>query len=366
MRPLRDEKATFMAIYHLSVKPISRSAGRSATASAAYRAGCQLVDERTGEAHDFTRKRGVESADVVLPGDAPEWALERSALWNAAERAEKRKDACVAREVEVALPAELSPSERRRLALDFAKEMANADGCAVDVAIHKPNREGDDRNFHAHMMRTTRKIGAEGLTEKLDTEKAGRNRRADLNRLRERWAELTNERLLENGVQTRIDHRSLAEQEIDRVATVHLGPAVMGLMRRGVSSHVQKRIDEEVEQLLRKVQEKARQAEQTGQNIIDLSTDIAAAKMERRLADRTATLEAKADARIMEWARAEREELQRLEKEQNGALLAKVKRDLALKQAIDQQKIQDAQEGRRQPLQDKCYDRSQDNDGPGF
>ena len=106
-----------MAIYHLSVKAISRSAGRSATAAAAYRAGCKIADERTGEIHDYTRKGGVQSADLVLPDGAPEWAFDRSALWNAAESAEKRKDACVAREFEVALPAELFAKSRKRLAL---------------------------------------------------------------------------------------------------------------------------------------------------------------------------------------------------------------------------------------------------------
>src|SRR5471030_2432675 len=130
-----------MAIYHLSVKAVSRSAGRSATAAAAYRAGCEIVDQRTGEIHDYTRKGGVEAA-------------------------ERRKDACVAREFEVALPDELSPAERRRLAVDFAKEMANREGCAVDVAIHAPGKEGDSRNHHAHILRTTRKVGLGGLTDK--------------------------------------------------------------------------------------------------------------------------------------------------------------------------------------------------------
>ena len=120
-----------MAIYHLSVKPISRSSGRSATASAAYRAAARIDDQRTGQVHDYTRKGGVESADIVLPNHAPAWANDRAALWNAAELAEKRKDACVAREYEVALPAELSPAERRRLAVDFAQDMANQEVCAV-------------------------------------------------------------------------------------------------------------------------------------------------------------------------------------------------------------------------------------------
>jgi len=221
-----------VAIYHLSVKPVSRSAGRSATAAAAYRAGCKIADERTGEIHDYTRKGGVESSDIVLPDGAPEWATDRAALWNAAELAEKRKDACVAREFEVALPSELSPAERRRLALDFAKDMANREGCAVDVAIHAPGREGDNRNYHAHILRTTRKVEADGLGAKLDTEKAGRKRSEDLEAVRAKWADLTNERLRENGIAARVDHRSLEAQGIDREATWHLGPAASGYERR--------------------------------------------------------------------------------------------------------------------------------------
>ncbi|MBU2738802.1 MobA/MobL family protein, partial [Acidithiobacillus concretivorus] len=120
-----------MAIYHLSVKAISRSAGRSGTASSAYRSGEKIEDERTGEVHDYTRRSGVESADLVLPEDAPEWAADRAALWNAAEQAETRKNATVAREFEIALPEELPPAERRRLALDFAGELVQRHGCAA-------------------------------------------------------------------------------------------------------------------------------------------------------------------------------------------------------------------------------------------
>ena len=221
-----------MAIYHLSVKAVSRSAGRTATAAAAYRAGCEITDERTGEIHDYTRKGGVESADIVLPDGAPDWATDRAKLWNAAELAEKRKDACVAREFEVALPSELSPAERRRLALDFAKDMANREGCAVDVAIHAPGRDGDNRNHHAHILRTTRKVEADGLGAKLDTEKAGRKRSDDLEAVRAKWADLTNERLREHGIAARVDHRSLEAQGIERKATKHLGPTATGFERR--------------------------------------------------------------------------------------------------------------------------------------
>ena len=274
-----------MAIYHLSVKAISRSAGRSATAAAAYRAGCKIADERTGEIHDYTRKRGVESADLVLPDGAPEWASHRPRLWNAAELAEKRKDACVAREFEVALPSELSPAERRRLAVDFAKDMANREGCAVDVAIHAPGREGDNRNFHAHILRTTRKVEADGLGAKLDTEKAGRKRVDDLEAVRTLWANLTNERLRENGIEAQVDHRSLKAQGIEREPTRHLGPAASGYERRtGEPSWKRQEFEREAAERLARAKaagELERQSREADRSILDLSGDLNAAKAER-------------------------------------------------------------------------------------
>lgn len=274
-----------MAIYHLSVKAISRSTGRSATAAAAYRAGCKIADERTGELHDYTRKRGVESADLILPDGAPEWASHRPRLWNAAELAEKRKDACVAREFEVALPSELSPAERRRLAVDFAKGMANREGCAVDVAIHAPGREGDNRNFHAHILRTTRKVEADGLGAKLDTEKAGRKRVDDLEAVRTLWANLTNERLRENGIDAQVDHRSLKAQGIEREPTQHLGPAASGYERRtGEPSWKRQEFEREAAERLARAKaacEVERQSREADRSILDLSGDLNAAKAER-------------------------------------------------------------------------------------
>lgn len=272
-----------MAIYHLSVKPLSRSAGRSATAAAAYRAAERIEDRRTGELHDYTRKGGVEHAEIVLP-QGTNWRPDRAALWNAAELAEKRKDACVAREYEVALPAELSSTERRRLVADFAQEMANREGCAVDIAIHAPGRGGDNRNHHAHLLRTTRKAEAEGLGEKLDTEKAGRNRKADLEAVRARWAELVNERLRQHGIEARIDHRSLKAQGIAREPTQHLGPAVSGMERRGISTEVGRRMAEEASARLFAAKEMGRierELAEADRSILDLSGDLAKAKAKR-------------------------------------------------------------------------------------
>jgi hypothetical protein len=131
-----------MAIYHLSVKPVSRSKGQSATASAAYRSATRIKDERTGEVWDFRRKRGVVHRELVLPAEAPRWAHNRERLWNAAEAAETRKNSTVAREFEVALPTELRPNDRRRLAMHYARAIAERHRCAVDVAIHVPGRAG--------------------------------------------------------------------------------------------------------------------------------------------------------------------------------------------------------------------------------
>ena len=221
-----------MAIYHLSVKTISRSAGRSATAAAAYRAGVEITDERMGEIHDYRRKGGVESAAVILPDNAPEWARDRSQLWNAAEQAETRKNSTVAREFEIALPAELSPAERERLAHDFTRELVERHGMAADVAIHAPGKEGDNRNHHAHILLTTRRLTPDGLGEKtreLDSAKTGA---AIVKEWRERFAQLQNERLREAGHTAQVDHRSHAERGAQAEPTQHLGPTATAIERR--------------------------------------------------------------------------------------------------------------------------------------
>jgi len=225
-----------MATYHLSAKTISRSHGRSATGAAAYRSGARIADERTGVLHDYRRRRGVEASLLILPDDAPDWASDRARLWNAAEQAETRKNSTVAREFEIALPAELDAGERQRLAADFARELVARHGCAADVAIHRPGRTGDQRNHHAHILLTTRRLTAVGFTEKtreLDDLKSG-----EIGRWRERFAEVQNERLREAGAEARVDHRSLEAQEIDREAMIHLGPAATALERRGVPTRL--------------------------------------------------------------------------------------------------------------------------------
>ena len=274
-----------MAIYHLSVKTISRSAGRSATAAAAYRAGVEITDERTGEIHDYTRKGGVESAALILPDNAPEWARDRAQLWNAAEQAEKRKNSTVAREFEIALPAELSPEQREKLAHDFARELVKRHGCAADVAIHAPGKEGDNRNHHAHILLTTRRLEPDGFGEKtreLDDQKTGK---VLVTEWRERFATLQNERLREAGHSVQVDHRSLEAQGIEREATRHLGPTATAIERRtGQPSHKRQQHNEDALERLQRARdagELERQGKEADRSIIDLSGDLEAAKRER-------------------------------------------------------------------------------------
>lgn len=211
-----------MASYHLAVKTISRSAGRSATAAAAYRAGAEIADQSAGVVHDYTRRSGVNHTQIVLPSDAPEWASDRAALWNAAEAAETRKNSTVAREFEIALPAELSADLRRDLVLEFAREISDRHKVAVDVAIHAPGAEGDNRNHHAHLLLTTRQLGPEGLgakTRELDVKTSG-----EVDHWRERWAELQNRALERVGSAERVDHRSHAARGIEDQPLPQLTP----------------------------------------------------------------------------------------------------------------------------------------------
>ena len=273
-----------MAIYHLTCKPVSRGAGRSATAAAAYRAGECIEDERTGQQYDYTKKRGVLSTDIVMPAGST-WRPSRSELWNVAELAERRKDACVAREFEGALPAELSAQERHHLALDFARWMADREGCAVDVCLHAPGRGGDNRNYHAHLLRTTREIAPDGLGRKLASERAGRDRKADLKEIRAKWAAMVNAALQRAGKDARVDHRSLRDQGIDREPTRHLGPSAAGYERR-TGEPSRKRLDWAAEAAsrldrARETGESERRAMALDRAILDTSVDLAQARAER-------------------------------------------------------------------------------------
>jgi ATP-dependent exoDNAse (exonuclease V) alpha subunit len=218
-------------------------------------------------------------------------------LWNAAEVAEKRKDSRVAREYEVALPHELTKAQRLELTREFSQEIANRFGCAVDFAIHKPHRSGDERNFHAHILTTTREVGTSGLGAKTDIELKDSDRakkglgpaKQEVSAIRERWAQISNEYLSLAGSNERVDHRSLEVQGIDREPTIHLGPAVNGMQRRGMDTAVGQRVKLEAQARLNRAAELGKlavEAREIEASIISLSTDIRAALLER---DRPAT-----------------------------------------------------------------------------
>ncbi|NOC47710.1 MobQ family relaxase [Ruegeria sp. HKCCD7559] len=235
-----------MASYHLSVKTIKRSAGRSSTAAAAYRAGERIECQREGRMHDYTAKRGIEETFILTPENAPSWAQDRASLWNAAEESETRRNSVTAREWELALPSEISAEDRSQITRQFAEELVSRYGVAVDVAIHAPHREGDQRNHHAHVLTTTRKLEPEGFTAKtrvLDSAKTGG---VEIEQMREVWAGLQNRALERVGEVERVDHRSLEAQredalsqgdtlkaeELDRDPEVKMGPAANAMERR--------------------------------------------------------------------------------------------------------------------------------------
>lgn len=289
-----------MAIYHLSVKLVTRGAGRSSTAAAAYRAATRVHDERTGLVFDYARKRGVEHTEIVLPSAQRDagWAHDRERLWNAAELAEKRKDARVAREYEVALPHELNAAQRRDLVRAFAQDLAERHGGAIDVAIHRPHREGDTRNHHAHLLATTRVVTDTGLGEKTaiewkDADRARRGLEAgriEVTTIRGRWAAIVNEHLAEHGHNARIDHRSLEDQGVDREPTYHKGPAVTAIERRGEEARVTERMREDIGERLLLAAERGRlerESNELARSILVTTADLKSA-IEARDAERTA------------------------------------------------------------------------------
>ncbi|MAL56614.1 MAG: Ti-type conjugative transfer relaxase TraA, partial [Brevundimonas sp.] len=258
-----------MAIYHLVMKPISRSSGRSAVAAAAYRASQKLTNERDGQTHDFTARRGVEHTEIVLPeGTDAEWAQDRSTLWNAAEFAENRKDARVAREVEVALPHELAPEQRLALTREFAQGLADRYGVAVDFAIHSPHGATDVRNHHAHILLTTRKVEREGLGEKSEMELENKRLIAlglptshdQLRDLRLDWEDRANRHLALAGHDLRIDHRSHQACGLEIEPTQHMGVHATQMDRRGKSVARARQDAEQAQRNARLIREKPEQA----------------------------------------------------------------------------------------------------------
>src|SRR5215469_14191212 len=238
-----------MAIYFMQINTVGRGSGRRATAAAAYRSGERIRDERSGELHNYSSRRDVLHSEIFLPGQfagSPvAWARNRESLWNAAEHAEKRHNANTAREYEVTLPHELDPERRIALARALAREIAERYKVAVDLAVHEPRPDGDSRNFHAHLLTTTRDIP---------------DHRHEYRSVRERWAALTNDALREANFTARVDHRSLAEQGLNKEPQPRIPIKHFKMEQRGVRSEVAERLRAEYHE---RVQQRLIRSEET-------------------------------------------------------------------------------------------------------
>lgn len=200
--------------YHSTMKAFSRGQGHSATAAAAYRAGLKLVDDRTGLIHDYSKRKGVASVDMLAPDGAPDWCHDPARFWNANEQAETRANARVAREMEISLPAELSEEQRHALAVDLGQLMVERYQVAALVAVHTPSKGGDERNHHVHILLSARQVGPDGLGKRAMAEfdaRQGAGKDA-LRDLRQAVAGVINTHQAKAGLTDRVDPRTLAEQ----------------------------------------------------------------------------------------------------------------------------------------------------------
>jgi hypothetical protein len=249
-----------MAIFSMRMQVIGRSAGRSATAAAAYRSGEQLTDERTGQVHDYTGKSDIYASEILGPENAPERLCDRATLWNEVEQVEKRKDAQLSREVMVALPVELSHEQKESLTRAYVQAEFVSQGMIADIGYH----DFDSHNPHAHIMLTMRSVDEDGFGKK----RRDWNKRAEIERHRQAWAESVNKALEQAGYDERIDHRSLKEQGIEREPQIHLGAKVLEMEARGI----QTRVGDESRRISKVNRDLARQAAK----LEKLSVEIAA------------------------------------------------------------------------------------------
>lgn len=257
-----------------------------------------VVDTRTGEIHDYTKKRGVMHAEIILPGAGQ--APDRAEFWNSVEHHHKRKDAQVARELVVAIPCELPPYAQIELARAMGVTLAQEYGIAVDVCVHEPSRDGDDRNTHAHLLMTACRVTETGklgrkceLLDPIHCERNGFETAADW--VRPVWEKLANEALARAGQDARIDHRSHAARGLTEIPGSHHGPAVTEILRAGRTSDVADRIAAEAAAVI------ARQV---------LDANAAAERLEAQAAQALAELEAELEIERVQAA-AEREAAER-------------------------------------------------------
>ena len=220
-------KEFLVAIYHCSVKIISRSSGRSSVGAAAYRAGEKLYNKYDGVLHDYTHKGGIVHTEIILAQNAPVEFYNREVLWNSVEQSEKRINSQTAREVEVALPSEFTREQQLDILRSYINNSFVSKGMCADFSVHDKN----DGNPHAHIMLTTREVTSEGFTVK----NRDWNNRELLESWRGAWADICNKKFEEINSSERIDHRSYKEQGINKEPTIHLGAAAK-LESRGIKT----------------------------------------------------------------------------------------------------------------------------------
>lgn len=252
-----------MACYHFTLKQVSRGKGASAVAKAAYHSGERLSDAYYGTVHDYTKKAGIVYKEIFLPPHAPEHLKDRETLWNEVEQVEKNKRAQLANNFEIALMNEFSMEDNILLAKAFVKEQFVARGMIADVAIHDPPRkQGEEANPHIHVMCPMRPlnedgtwgvkqkkeivldengqpvIGSNGKPKERAYSVTGWNSKETLQEYRKAWADMVNEFAELTNTPIRVDHRSLKEQGIDRLPTVHEGPEVRAMEKKGIRTTI--------------------------------------------------------------------------------------------------------------------------------
>lgn len=225
---------------HSPVKIVQRGQGRTATAAAAYRSATRIHCERTGETHDYRRKKGVEHSTVLVSADAPEWALDRSKLWNAAELREKHPRAQPARDLEVSFPAEFNPEQRREAGLALGHLLVERYGVAADLCWHKPGRTSDDRNHHLHVLFTTRRFenGEWAKTKDRTLDDLFGKGKTEILTLRQDVAGILNNIAARDRLDVYVEHLSFEKRGLDLEATQHMGPAAAEMERDGKSTDI--------------------------------------------------------------------------------------------------------------------------------
>lgn len=253
-----------MSIYFLQLSKVSRAKGRCATAAAAYVLATKIRDDRTGLNFNYSRKKGVLDAGHLTPKHA-KWACNASDLWNTVEAAETRKNSCVARELILALPHELPLAESIALVRDLSQVLVSSYGVALTWAIHSPDKHGDQRNTHAHILFSAREATAEGMGKKvrvLDDIKTGGK---EIERIRQEWAALCNQALITQNSPANLDHRSYQRQNKKIIGGVHLGRKATEMQRAGknfpITEHkkIIKETNMKIESLIEKLDELHRQ-----------------------------------------------------------------------------------------------------------